>query len=184
MRGSARWPPGAPVQRPDARPEGRPSPFAACPGGAAPAAPLPRPSPSSRGRRWGGPLASAQRPGSRGAAAGRGGGGRGTGFGLNGRPQPWPAERGLSLLRGDVGAVGPSKADLAALGRLSVARWPSLASPAASRGFGARGERHRAAASPPAPSPRLMSLSLSRVPAQSLSVKGSQCRLAESPCRG
>lgn len=81
---------------------------------------------------------------------------------------------------GGVGAAGPSRADLAALGRLSVAGWPSLASPPASRGSGARGERHRAARLSLGPRVSGSSLFLCRVPAKSLSVKGSQCRLALS----
>lgn len=108
-------------------------------------------------------------------------------FGLNGRPQPWPTERGLSRKETPwgQGVVGLSRADLAALGRLSVAGRPSLASPPASRGTGARRERRRASSlSPPASSPRLIPFFLSRVPAKSLSVKGSQCRLALSPPAG
>lgn len=156
MRGSARWPPGAPVQRAKARPEGRPSPFAACRGGAAPAAPPLRPSPSSRGRRWGGPLAGARRPGSR--------GGLRRWRSRDGLRVEWASAAlagGAGYLppQGGVGAVGPHRADLAALRRLSVARWPSLASPPASRGFGARGERHLAARLSPRP----------RVPGSSLS---------------
>lgn len=106
--------------------------------------PWPRPSPSSQG------LAGPGRPGGRGGPSGwrpR------TGFGLNGRPQRWPAEPGSSLPRG-CGGGRSSWADLAALGRRSAARRPSLASPPASRGPGARGERHRAARLCPASSPR------------------------------
>lgn len=82
-------------------------------------------------------------------------------------------------------AVGPSRADLAALGRLSVADRPSLASPPASWDPELAGSGIAPPASPPA-RPRVpgSSLSLFRVPAKSLSVKGSQCRLALSPPAG
>lgn len=148
-RGSARRLPGAPVPLAGAVPFCRPSAFAAHPGGAAlTALRLVLPHPPGGGSReagWPAPEAGAPQL-------------------LDGLRVEWAsaalAGRGFSLPRGR-GAVGPSRADLAALSRPSVAGPPSLASLLASRGSGAGGGRHRAASLPPVSSPRLIPFSSS-----------------------